>query len=37
MLLTYVKKTSYFKVAPPVYTIANKHVDNLFKNDKCVL
>ena len=30
--MAYVKKTSYFKVAPPGYTIAYKNVDNLLKN-----
>ena len=30
--MTYIKKTSYFEVAPPGHTFAYKNVDNLLKN-----
>ena len=29
--MTYVEKTSYFEVAPPGYTFANKNNDDLLK------
>ena len=31
-----VEKTSYFEIAPPGHTIANKNVDNLLKNIKFI-
>ena len=34
LLMTYIEKTSYFEVAPPVHTTAYKNTDNLFENDK---
>ena len=34
--MSYVEKTSYFKVAPPGHSIAYKNVDNLLKYDKYI-
>ena len=31
--MTYIEKTSYFEVPPLGHTIADKQVDNLFKNN----
>ena len=33
-MTNYVEKTSYFEVAPPGHTIAQKSMDDLFKNGK---